>query len=111
MDLVFQLAAASAAVLGLMYVTMRLLRRYMHSSVGGRHLEVIEAVPLGRSSRVVLVRIGVQYMVLGVSDDRVQKLSDWEPTVADMQDEEETGAPGAFGETLRLWFDRSEDRE
>ncbi len=101
MDLVFQLVLACGAVIGLMYLTMRLLRHYMHGSMSGRHLEVIEAVPLGRSSRLVLVRIGAEYLVLGVGEDGVRKLADWEPAAGDLDDEERGGAPGAFGDTLR----------
>lgn len=88
----------------LVLLTMRLLRHVMRRSMGSGFLEVVEAMPVGRGVQLLLVRIGDEHLVLGVSDSRVTRITDvaLESTVGDV----DTGqgreqAEGTFLDTMR----------
>lgn len=111
MELAIWVVLASAVVLTLVIFTMRLLRHAMGRSMGHGRLQIIEAVPVGRGIRLVLVRIADEHLLLGVSDSRVSTITrvSADCITADVDggfERESTG--GSFVDTLRHMIGRSE---
>ncbi len=77
-----RLILSLAVVIGLMWVAANVLRkRGFSGSVGGRRprgpeVELIARRALGRNTSIVVVRIGDQSLVVGVTDHMVTKLGD-----------------------------------
>lgn len=76
MELAVQVILASAFILVLLYITLRLLNHLIRGQMGRGQLEVIEAVAIGRKSQLVLVRAGEQCYLLGVSDHAVELIKE-----------------------------------
>lgn len=69
-----------AAVLGLAYVSLALLKRYTYGSAGsqrGNALRVIESTVLAPNRAVYLVRAGDREILLGVTPTQITPLSEW----------------------------------
>ncbi len=71
MGQVLYIILACAFVIGLAYLTLRIMRSVMNRGTTSGYLQVIEAVPLGHKARLVLVRSSGQYLVLGVTEHSV----------------------------------------
>lgn len=76
MQLVLQVMLASAAVIGLVYISLRLLNSGMSGRLGGNHFRVIEAVSVGRKAHVTLVRVVDRHLILGVTENNVTVLGE-----------------------------------
>ena len=74
---------ALAIVLGLAYVSLRLLRRWQDRGMGRepgepeRRLRFVRALPLGQRERLVLVEAEGELMLIGVSGGSVSLLRNW----------------------------------
>lgn len=87
-----------AGVLGLimlLFVGLRMLNKRV-SVIGGSRLRILDRANLGRDSMILVVSVGGKLMVVGVSSQRVEKISD-----LDMTEEEYVAAlaPGVSGNT------------
>ena len=71
-----RLVAALLVVLLAFWVCARLMRRLAPGAVGGAgsNLRVVGALSLGQRERVVLVQVGDEQLLLGVSAGRVERL-------------------------------------
>jgi flagellar protein FliO/FliZ len=72
-------AVATVLVVGLMLALAWFLRRYgrrLHASGGGRHLAVVETLPLGLKRSVSLLRCGDRFLVLGQSEQGLSALAE-----------------------------------
>ncbi len=101
---------AVALVLVLAYVCTRLLagRGTLFSRGGSRsgNLRVVDRLPLGREQYIVLVQLGQQNMLLGVTPSQITLLRELNEEEAALWDEPHLpeGAPGAavrFQDALR----------
>lgn len=74
---------ALAIVLGLAYVSLRLLRRWQDQTYARdpngpeRRLRFVRALPLGQRERLVLVEAEGELMLIGVSAGSVSLLRNW----------------------------------
>jgi flagellar biogenesis protein FliO len=74
----FGIAATLALVLGLLAVTLRLLRRFAVGTVAGRstvRLEVVQRLSLGPRQGIAVVRVGSQTIAVSVGDGGVRPLA------------------------------------
>jgi flagellar protein FliO/FliZ len=72
LQVVFGLAVVLAAILGCAW----LFRRFSNGMVGiPRHMRVVSAVMVGQRERVVIVELGDEWLVLGVTQHAVNLLS------------------------------------
>lgn len=77
---------ALAIVLGLAYVSLRLLRRWQdggfsrNAATPDRQLRFVRALPLGQRERLVLVEAEGELMLIGVSAGSVSLLRNWGDT-------------------------------
>lgn len=62
---------ASLAVIGLAYLTTRLMTRWQGFQGKGRRLRVLEGVPIGKDRHLLLVAVGKELMVLGSAEGGV----------------------------------------
>lgn len=74
--LVVRLGVSLSLVFGLMWVAARVLRG--RAAALGRtrldHLEVVERKPLGKGSSIAIVRVGDEFLTVGVTDSQVSLL-------------------------------------
>lgn len=61
-------------VLLLAYASLKLGKNYMSNLGKGRNIKVLETVPISNKSFVSVVKIGNQFMVLGISEHNVNLL-------------------------------------
>lgn len=64
----------TAVVAGLAYVTSRYLRQRWLGLGQGRHLEIIDAIPVGNRQHMALVRVGRRVICVGITQESVNKL-------------------------------------
>lgn len=70
---VFLLVLFVAVIAAAYYVT-NVIARVQKGKFRGRNLEIIEAISVGPQKSVQLVRVGKQYMVIGVSKNEINML-------------------------------------
>jgi len=62
---------ASMAVIGLAFLSTRLMARWQGFQSRGRKLRVLEGVPIGKDRALLLVAVGKEVLVVGSSDGGV----------------------------------------
>jgi flagellar biogenesis protein FliO len=91
-------------VLGLLWVVMRVIRRVSgRSRAGGATrsarrtctIELLNRRAVGRSASVAAVRVGTKMYVLGITDQRIEKLDECDAPEFDLDIELDTGFGGA----------------
>ena len=66
-------------VLTVIAVLALLAKRMLPGVKGsGRHIKVLEVMPLGKSERLCLVQVGEQTLLLGVSQSGIRRLESWD---------------------------------
>lgn len=70
----FRLLLALPLVIGLAYLSLRIGKKYMHAMGQGKTVKVIEAAPLTGKAYVSIVKVGREYMALGVAEGSVRVL-------------------------------------
>ena len=70
-QIVGALVVVLALIVALAYGAQRLK---LGRVVGGRHLKLIETLPLGPRERLLLVEVGAERLVLGLSAGRLERL-------------------------------------
>lgn len=93
----FLFILAFGLVIGLLIFTLQVLRRQMAPGGGGRYLETLDALPLGRERSLHLVRFGGQVYLLGVTGQGIETLATVE--ASELGPPRETAGEG-FGATL-----------
>lgn len=92
-------------VLVLAYVCTRLLAgRLPGATIGsGQRIRVLEKIPVGKDSRLLLVKLGDSYQFLGVTDGSITCLRQVPPEEAEGWEQPGSGAarPTGFQESLR----------
>lgn len=84
-----------AALLGMLFVALKVLRRMGHLKTGGgNRLRIVEGISLGGQERAVLLKVGDEEILVGVSQGRIAPLL----TVNGSTD---TGPTSAGGKTDR----------
>lgn len=68
--------AALPVVLLLAYISFRLSRRYMRTLRKGQFLKVVETVPVFNKSAISIVQVGDRYLVVGISEQGIQLLTE-----------------------------------
>lgn len=85
-----------AAVLGLAYISLALLKRYTFGNAGsqrGNALKVIESTVLAPNRAVYLIRAGDREVLLGVTPTQITQLSEWHA--------DDTGSPADVPASVR----------
>jgi flagellar biogenesis protein FliO len=109
---VITVAISLAGVLGLIFLLfygLRLLNKRV-SVIGGSRLRILDRANLGRESMILVVSVCGKLMLVGVSNQRVEKISD-----LDISEEEYTGTaplhgvPG-FSEVFGNFFNRKKGK-
>lgn len=78
-----QLGMGLIIVVGLIFLLGYLMRRVgPMAPQGGQHIQVISSYPLGPRDRLVLVDVGGQQMLLGISPGRINTLHVFDEPVA-----------------------------
>lgn len=106
--------AVLAVVLVLAYLTTRFLAVHMPSGLRGgsrhRHLTVVEQVPVGKESKLLLVKFEDRYLLLGITQGGVTCLKELpEEEVAawiDKDGQGEAPVPPSFREQLQRVLER-----
>ena len=75
---IFSTFAALIFVLGVAYLTIRWMSRRMSLQPGTRIIKVIDRVMIGQDKCLLIIQIGEKAMLIGMSQNSVQKLSDLE---------------------------------
>lgn len=70
-----QFLVASLAVIGLAFWGSRWLARRLHGMGGGRHLELLDALPVGPNRTVGLVAVAGRVLVVGVTEHHISLLA------------------------------------
>ena len=101
---------ALAAVLMLIFAVAWLLRRVQYGSGSNKqHLRVISVLPMSGNERVVLIEVGGEQLLMGVSAAGIQHLHTLEnPVEADIRDMNSASAPPNFAESLRRAMGRGQ---
>ena len=76
MDVFLQVFFGSVFVVLLLYGTLWLLNVLMRGKMGASNLEVVEVLAVGRRAQVVLMRVGEQHYLIGVSDQSTQLIKE-----------------------------------
>ncbi|SDR93339.1 flagellar protein FliO/FliZ [Halopseudomonas litoralis] len=81
-----QLGLGLVIVVGLIFLLGYLMRRVgPMASQGGQHIRLVSSYPLGPRDRLVLVDVGGQQMLLGISPGRINTLHVFDEPVADAE--------------------------
>ena len=80
----------------LAYYTTRLIGSAKYGRMGRRNLEIIESMGVGPQSFVHLLRVGQQYVLVGVSRGQVNLLSQVEEGKLKLPDEQYNSERGSF---------------
>lgn len=78
-----KLFIALPAVLLAAYASIRFGGKALRGMNGGRHLEVLETVPVHHKAALSIVRIGETYQVLGVTEHAVTTIRELSQTEAE----------------------------
>ncbi len=95
-DYLGQLVFSLGIVLALIFIAAWLLRRFTQLPEGNRqHIKVISAMAVGRQEKLLLVQVGQQQMLIGVTPSKITLLQTLaEPVaVADNEAHEYSGMP------------------
>lgn len=71
---VLKLIIALPVVILLAYISLRLTNQYLTKHNQGKNIEVLERAPIHNKASICLVRIGEEFMVVGVSENAFQLL-------------------------------------
>lgn len=106
----FDMLIALTAVLLLIFVIAWLLKRAQYGGGNNRaHLRILSILPMSGKERVVLIEVGKEQLLMGVSSAGIQHLHTLEQPV--QVDPGETGGPPlsmSFADNLRRAMGRSE---
>lgn len=101
-----QLGIGLIIVVGLIFLLGYLMRRVgPMAPQGGQHIQVISSYPLGPRDRLVLVDVGGQQMLLGISPGRINTLHVFDEPVANA---EGGAAGGDFARKLHAILKREQ---
>jgi flagellar protein FliO/FliZ len=105
-----RLLFALPVVIGLAYLSLRLGRNYMHAVGRGRNIKVIETAPVTNKTYVSIVRVGREYMALGVSEGSVRVLKTLsEEEVAELIQKQEAADMQRQFVTIKDWIGSLKD--
>jgi flagellar protein FliO/FliZ len=106
LQVVIGLAVVIALILGCAW----LFRRLSNNMVGiPRHLRVVSAVMVGQRERVVIVELGSEWLVLGVTAQSVNLLST-QPKPENFPGMTQSAVTGSAVEPFARWFKAALDR-
>lgn len=71
---VWMFVLTGLAMAALAYGATRLAGRLVHPGRGGRSLQVLEALPLGRDRALYLVRVGAEVLVVGSAPGGISRV-------------------------------------
>jgi flagellar biosynthetic protein FliO len=107
----WRMLVSLAVVLVLFFFLSRLLRKYLGRETVTKHLEVTDRLPLGINKELFIVRVGKQFLLLGVTNNNVNLLkeikdqetvNDFEESAKDKSIFEEILAAQDWGKGLTL---------
>ena len=101
---------ALTAVLLLIFAVAWLLKRVQYGGGANRqHLRVLSVLPMSGKERVVLIEVGDEQLLMGVSSAGIQHLHTLEnPVQVDTRESAAPPLPMSFADNLRKAMGRSE---
>ncbi|MBM4423033.1 MAG: flagellar biosynthetic protein FliO [Chloroflexi bacterium] len=94
-----QAMTKTAIVLGLLFLTLAVLKRWQVTASRGKQMSVVETLRLSPRQALHIVRVGERTLLIGASDTQISLLTDVEPI-----DSAEPPAPqNAFADFLAQW--------
>lgn len=109
-----KIIVALPIVLLLAYVSLKLSKGYVNTLRKGLYMKVIETVPVFNKTALSIVQIGKKYLVLGVSDQGIQvvsELTDDEVTELLAKNQEAKINTKAFSHFIEMIKDRKDRRQ
>ena len=99
----FDMLIALAAVLALIFIVAWLMRRVQYgNSTNRQHLRVLSVLPMSGKERVVLIEVGSEQLLMGVSTAGIQHLHTLQqPIQTDLREATSPTTPPNFAESLR----------
>ncbi len=67
----FKLIVALVVVIGLAYLSLKLGKTYMDGLGSGKNVKVLETVPVHSKAYISIVKIGEDYMAIGISEGKM----------------------------------------
>lgn len=111
---VAQMLFGLAAVIGLLFACLWLIRRLSAPRGGGAAIKVLGAAAVGPRERVVLVELGEQVLVLGVAPGSVSKLHEMQrselPLAAEHPGAAAPGGKAPAGKAFSGWLKQAMER-
>ncbi|MTI69474.1 MAG: flagellar biosynthetic protein FliO [Firmicutes bacterium] len=71
-----KLLIALPIVVILAYISLRLSNKYLMKYNKGKNMKIIEKIPLHNKSSLCIAKLGEKYVVLGVSENNIQVLTE-----------------------------------
>ncbi|MTI65711.1 MAG: flagellar biosynthetic protein FliO [Firmicutes bacterium] len=71
-----KLLVALPIVVILAYISLRLSNKYLMKYNKGKNMKIIEKIPLHNKSSLCIAKLGEKYVVLGVSENNIQVLTE-----------------------------------
>ena len=102
----FRLLAALPAVILLACVSLRLTGRYLHRQNPSGGIQILEKVPVSNKSALYVVKLFDEVVVLGISENNIQRIRTLSPEEAKAYLEKKAGKdPGRNREQkVQGWF-------
>lgn len=69
---VLKLILALPVVILLAYISLRLTNKYMRTHNQGKNIQIMERTPINNKASICVVRIGEEFMVVGISENSFQ---------------------------------------
>ena len=96
-------------VLVITYLCSKWMAGYQKIHMKSKNLQVIESIPAGSNKAICLVKVGKEYLVVGIGKDEIQylaTLTEEQLTDLSFQQEKTTGKEESFQEIFGQFRDR-----
>ena len=98
-------------VLLMTYLTTRWIGNYKKGHMNSKNLRVIETIPAGQNKNICLVKVGTEYLVVGIGKDEIHLLATLsEEQLTDLSFMNEIPSTMVTGESFQEIFGQLKDK-
>ena len=98
-------------VLLMTYLTTRWIGNYQKGHMNSKNLRVIETIPAGQNKNICLVKVGTEYLVVGIGKDEIHLLATLsEEQLTDLSFMNEIPSTMVTGESFQEIFGQLKDK-